>query len=395
MALLSRLELGLCVAGVLIALTGIARAQPGGASAGSTDSQLPSDGSAYLTVLVDPPDALLLIDGELQPADSAGSIVELTPGEHRVEARFEGYAPAWRVVTLKAGRDNEALRLKLRPTGGILSLYALEPATPLWVDGASVGQGQWEGVVPIGVHSVTIGEGEGSRELAVMITPAGEHQVIQEQHGELRTNSPPPGRSAVSRPYQPPLTSPRLQGFYLHGYGALLTPLTGAVDHERAERVHGGPGGSLHIGYRFAGWGGAELLVQYAAMSVTGSLPTRPQADYDLGSIRFGPAFRLMVPARTVARFVATFGAGPVFDILSWTPSTGRTPYQDVVGWNGFGQLELGVQLEWSNLLADFAVQTAIQSTSGLVVDEVGQSAFGGTPMVTIGPMIGLGYGFW
>ncbi|MBW2454420.1 MAG: hypothetical protein JRI68_07910 [Deltaproteobacteria bacterium] len=395
MARLSRLLPGLFAAGVLVAPTGTATAQAGGPGEASAAKDPAADDQAYLTVLVDPPEALLFIDGELQPADSTGSIVELTPGEHRIEARFEGYAPAWRVVTLKAGRDNDALRLKLRPTAGILTLYALEPATPLWVDGEPVGQGQWEGVIPIGVHTVRIGEGDGSRELAVMITPAGEHQVLQEQHGELRTNSPPPGSSAVSRPYRPPLTTPPLQGFYVHGYGALLTPLTGAVDHERSDRVHGGPGGSLRIGYRFAAWGGAELLVQYAALSVTGSLPTRPQADYDLGSIRFGPAFRLMVPARTVARFIATIGAGPVFDILSWYPSTGGTPYQDVVGWNGFGQLELGAQLEWSNLLADFVVQTAIQSTGGLAVDEVGTSAFDGSPMITIGPMIGLGYGFW
>jgi len=393
MARLARHLLALIALGLLLFRAGTATAESGDPSpaGGATDAGEP----AYLTVIVEPPEALLFVDGELQPAYSAGSILELTPGEHRIEARFEGYAPAWRKVTLRAGRDNEALRLELRPTGGILSIYALDPATPLVLDDQPVGQGQWEGVVPIGVHTVRIGAGEATRELLVMITPAGEHQVIQEEHGELRTNSPPPGRSAVTRPYRPPLTSAPLQGFYVHGYGALLTPLTGAVDHERSDRVHGGPGGSLRIGYRFAGWGGAEMLVQYAALSVTGALPTRPQADYDLGSIRFGPAFRVMVPARTVVRFVAMLGVGPVFDILSWYPSTGGTPYQDVKGWNGFGQLEVGAQLEWSGLLADFAVQAALQSTGGLTVDDVDRSAFDGGPMVTIGPMIGLGYGFW
>jgi hypothetical protein len=392
---LHRLLMGCMSAGLTLALAGLAGAQPTGAGDPGASAAGPESGKAYLTVLINPPEALLFIDGELQPAGSVDNIVALSPGEHRIEARFGGYASVWRVVKLRPGRQNEALKLKLRPTGGVLSIYALDPTTTLTIDDKPVGQGQWEGVLPIGVHIVTITDADKRRQMAVMITPAGEHQVIQEQHGELRTNSPPPGSSAVSRPYRPPLTSPPRQGFYVHGYGALLTPLTSALDHERSDRVHGGPGGSLRIGYRFLEWAGAELLVQYAALSVTGSLPTRPEADYDLGSARVGAAFRVMVPARTVVRFIATLGGGPVFDILNWYPSTHGTPYQDVEGWNGFGQLELGVQLEWASLLADFAVQTAMQSTGGLAVTEAEKSAFDGQPMITVGPMLGLGYGFW
>ncbi len=390
-----RLLMGFLAGVAALALVSFAAAQSSGAGDLGASGEVSESGKAYLTVLLDPSEALLYIDGDLQPAGSADNILVLSPGEHRIEARFGGYASVWRVLTLRAGRQNEALKLKLRPTGGVLTIYALDQAATLEIDAKPVGQGQWEGVLPIGVHTVRITDGDKSRQLAVMITPAGEHQVIQEQHGELRTNSPPPGSSSVSRPYRPPLTNPPRQGFYVHGYGVLLTPVTSAVDHERSDRVHGGPGGSLRIGYRFLEWVGAELLVQYSALSVTGALLTGPDADYDLGSARVGAAFRLMVPSRTVVRFIATLGGGPVFDILSWAPSTSGTAYQDIDGWNGFGQLELGVQFEWVGLLADFAVQTAMQSTGGLAVAEVGQSAFGGRPMITIGPMLGLGYGFW
>jgi hypothetical protein len=60
-----------------------------------------------VVVQVTPPDATLLVDGEELPAGAAGAPLQLGPGQHRIEARARGFAPAEQSVTVASGQSHE------------------------------------------------------------------------------------------------------------------------------------------------------------------------------------------------------------------------------------------------------------------------------------------------
>ena len=77
-------------------------------------------GFGTLSVRVKPPDAVILIDGEVwdrSPGDSRFSI-ELTEGVHQIEIRKEGYGSYARTIDVYRGRVS-TLNVGLTPRGAV------------------------------------------------------------------------------------------------------------------------------------------------------------------------------------------------------------------------------------------------------------------------------------
>ncbi len=350
--------------------------------------------AAYLTVQLHPPDARLYVDGELQRGQQ-GKPLRLRPGKHKIEAKLEGYDATWRQVELASGNENEPVTLRLSATQGILVVTPFAADAEVQIDGKRVSTGPFDGLVSPGLHTVRIVSSAHDKSVEVQVARGKKTLVQQESHGELRTDTPPLDGSGSSLVHKPPWTETPPIGIYAVGYGLLLTPLSEASDHVSDDGIQGGPAGSLRVGYRFLSWAGAEALFQYSALMVNGNVGTVPNVKYALGSARVGGAFRTMLPGDSKVRFLGVLGAGAVWSFIDWSPDNVGARFEDVQGWGGFAQLELGIDMEFSGFLVDIVLQGGLQSTGGLQVEALGESAFSDRVLFTLGPAIGVGYGFW
>jgi hypothetical protein len=68
-------------------------------------------------------------------------------------------------------------------------------------------------------------------------------------------------------------------------------------------------------------------------------------------------------------------------------------------GVGGFGEVDLGVELELRRVIFGLTLQSILQSTKGLdgkLTDEKSPySPYAGRPAFLIGPALHVGYGFW
>lgn len=344
---------------------------------------------ATITVFLEPYEAELLVDGVPQPAGSSGRPLTLPPGKHRLEARLQGWGSAWREVDLKPGRDNEAVTLKLSQDAGRLRVESLLEGTEVHIDNQPVGPTPWDGYVGPGVHEIRLvaPKPDDSATVQVIITPGEYHEVKHYRYGQVSTNA---------RFDEDEDDLPHRRGLYVILYGGLLAPLVEPTGHDADEGIQGGFLGALRFGYRAYDPLGIELMFQYADMFVNGTLAgDLGESKYHLQSFRWGLGARLFLPARTVARFHSTLLGGVAFDLMSWSQEHPGTRYQDTKGVNGYLQLDLGVELEFKNFVNDIALQLGLESTSGLDVEDVGESAWSDKVNFMIGPVITFGYGFW
>lgn len=110
----------------------------------------PAGGS--LRVLANAPGAVISIDGEVV-GEAPASAAELTPGEHIVEARADGYDPLQQPVTIEAGRQR-VISLQMREVTRALGRIVVNAN----VDGATVFiDGEERGAVPIVVEAPQAG----------------------------------------------------------------------------------------------------------------------------------------------------------------------------------------------------------------------------------------------
>lgn len=345
-----------------------------------------------LTIHVFPRDAEVLIDGTPQPERAADAPFVLSEGEHRVEARKDGYAGTWQTVEIKAG-EQRVLELRLAKTSGELSVFPHRPDATVEIDGEQVGRGAITRALSTGLHRVRVyTSNDDVQAIEVVVSANGKHSVQQSSEGLLATDAAPNDRETSFRPGS---GSRERVGIYMHGYFALMSPFGDVVDHTRDDGVQGGMGGSLRVGYRFFDWLGAELNAHFSWLNVNGTVGTNPEVSYRFYSVRLGPGLRFFAPAKTDVRFVAIASGGFVWDILNWDPDMPGTHFVDGSGPNGFGQLDVGVEFEFDGVLTDIVFTNAVKSTGGLKVDGAATSAFDGAPIFVLGPAISIGYGVW
>jgi hypothetical protein len=353
---------------------------------------------AWVNVKVVPADAKLTIDGE--PVESKrGDPVAMAPGSHRFRAEAEGYKPAEAVRTLTSGQGNAAVELKLELVTGKLHVSAQHARALIEIDGEHKSMGAWTGLLPPGVHTVRVLHEDDAQVMSVFVRAGGRHQVTQNEDGTLVSDSPAPNQKPKDKPVEPEVR----RGLYGTAAGSLLTVFHPVRDFTRDSKGRDAWGAAvgLHIGYRVAEWAGFELFGQVSDIRVLGKVEAGAvpvSAKIALQSVRPGGLFRVMYPPRTMFRAIGTLGAGVLIERVKWTSEDGATlPSQYPLEWEGgvgaFGEIDIGVEMEISNVLIDVVTQNIIQSTKHLEVE--GGNIFDEKPSLVFGISLRVGYGIW
>jgi tetratricopeptide (TPR) repeat protein len=354
---------------------------------------------AWVTVEVSPSGAKLEVDGKAQPT---GKSLALSPGKHRFVAKLDGYKPLEQSAELVSGNGNVPLELKLEALGGTVVVHARNPDAWIEVDGKQLGKGHWEGLQPPGVHVVRVlQQGADATQLQVVVQAGQKISVTQNDDGELHSEA------AMQLPddAEPDEADEeeKLRGFYgLLGI-VLLTvgaPQPDGFSLNNTSRFGGG--GEVRLGYRVANWAGFELGGQFSDIGVSGTLDADPQkreVTYGLQTFRGAAYLRVMLPSKTTVRFVGHVGGGLLFEQLTWE----NVPGDVVLGQNlrnsdfglgGFGQLDLGVELELSNILIDVLIEHMLQSSKQHTSND-DFNAFKRQAVLVLGPALRVGYGLW
>lgn len=376
---------------------------------------------AYVPVVVKPADARLTIDGRLVEA-KLDKPLALSPGTRVFRAEAPGYRAVERTVRVVSGRDNPIVEIALEPTVGEIVVTATSEEAWIEIDGKRRAQGSWRGTLPPGLHIVRVIEDDDAERIDVVVQAGAVHNVRQDDRGELVSDAAVPRESddADARPFGPKEIPEILRGVYLMGGGALLT--AGAVDPgesvpfqpEGGDRFGGAV--SLHLGYRVADWAGFEAYGQFSDIRVGGEIDGPVPLDDGtagsaenvtmiLTSVRFGGLMRILIPGRSSFRFVSTFGGGGVYEILRFQQRdverrVAAGSVYDTAEETGVGvwvTLDLGVELEYENVLFDFFLQHTVQ-TSKHFDREIGgeeQNALDTKPVFVTGPVLRVGYGLW
>jgi hypothetical protein len=361
---------------------------------------------AYVAVKVEPEHAVLTIDGNAQ-RPTEGKQIPLGPGPHTFRAEAKGYKTTERRVDLTSGRDNPEVSIVLEATTGELGVIALSKDAVIEVDGQPVGRGGWTGRLAPGVHVVRVIVDDQNEALRVLVLEGGRHNVRQTDSGELDSDSLAPSDDDDDHEFGPPKV---LRGFYFTGSAALLTSFFQADEFTADGRDRWGAAGGLNVGYRVAEWAGFQIFGQYSDVRVSGNLKEGQGAQQletqaSMKSIRVGGAVRIMLPGRAWIRFLGTLGLGAAIERLDWDnkgsvkTQTGLDGYQ---GTDGFevtpvGQIDLGAELEVSNVLIGLVVQHSISSTKHFdeKVGDTTINVFDTRPMLFFGPQLRVGYGIW
>jgi len=256
------------------------------------------------------------------------------------------------------------------------------------------------------VHAVWVMCDGEAHALQVVVQEGGRSTVIQDEDGELSSKAAAPVEDKGKDGFG--LDVPNiLRGFYGFGSGAMLTSIVKVEDFTADEQKRWGAAGGLHAGYRVADWAAFEAMGQFSDIRVEGVMhaDTEREAEtqYTLQTWRLGGMMRIMYPGRTMFRFVATVGAGLVIESIHWKNRTTildadglvDARFEDSNGVGPFAAIDVGAELEVSNVLIDVMVQNAIQSSKHLDHGEQELNAFGGNTHLVIGPQIRVGYGLW
>ncbi|HZO15092.1 MAG TPA: hypothetical protein VFB62_17575 [Polyangiaceae bacterium] len=358
---------------------------------------------AYVNVKVTPRDAKLFIDNEAFDGPR-GRPIALSPGSHRFRAEAEGYKPNEVARTLTSGNGNSAVELDLELVTGKLNVATLHPNTLIEVDGKQVAMGKWSGLLPPGVHAVRVlHDTDEEAVLNVFVRAGGRHHVTQEEDGTLKSDSP-----ALKQRDKASEEPEVRRGFYGTGGGSLLTafPIVKEFTPDSQGGNRWGAAAALHLGYRVAEWAAFEVFGQFSDIRITGKVDLSPN-DADptsaiptklvLQSGRVGGLIRVMYPPRTMFRAIATIGAGVLVERAEWRAGEDGEaapplpPKAEGVG--AFGQIDIGLEIEVSNVLIDVVTQNIIQGTKHLEV--AGVNPFDDKPMLVFGPQLRVGYGIW
>lgn len=363
---------------------------------------------AYVAVEVRPSleQLELFVDDTARPGFSPGDELVLPPGMRRFRVVAEGFAEAEVRVQITSGRNNAPVEIELEPTHGEVIITARHTDAWIEVDSVKKAKGLHRQMLSPGVHVVRVIRGEQIDSIQIVVTAGERYAVTQDEDGELESDATAPLEQPKENGFG--VEVPRfLRGFYGLGGVSLLTPLTKVKDVDTLNADFGA-GVELRLGYRVTNWAGFEVTSQYSDLRIAGELQAPLSANDGreltmvLQSLRLGALLRIMAPGDGWARFVGTIGGGPVFEWLEWRdePVGGRrTPeepaiYVDEKGIGPYGMLDVGVELEFQNILIDVTAQVIVQGTKHFDLDN-DQNVFETRPILVVGPAIRGGYALW
>jgi hypothetical protein len=348
-----------------------------------------------VTATVTPPDATLIVDGEDQPAGAAGKPILLEPGEHKVGARAPGFLPREQPVRVASGQKHE-VQIVLVVEEGLVTVEAPDPHMTVTVDDRVVGIGSWSGTLPAGPHVVkAIGQGE---PLVVPIVVSPDKPV------DVRPGATPKKDDAL----------PLRRGIYVLGTGSILFPLEHLPDFQNPHTDFGAAFGA-RVGFQVNNTAGFDLSYQHSSITTYQVDDADGTISYRLLSDRVAASLRLISPG-TMWRFVGTLGGGFVVDGVQFgtgftdacmKPLTSKScPYVDpakppsVLGFDAYGLVELGAELDIDKVLVDLGMEAQFESTGNITppatsMSMLPSSIYGTRPIINIGPALRIGYRFW
>jgi hypothetical protein len=286
----------------------------------------------------------------------------------------------------------------LKVVTGRLSVRAYAPNAIIEIDHKPETRGTFDGRLQPGVHEVSVHTPyRESRTLRIAVMAGAEHTVMQRSDMSLESDAalptpPPPKNETKEREFGPDVPE-ALYGFYGVAGASLLTIVgTQPTGFERTNDKIFGPAVGGHLGYRVSRWAAFEAFVQGSQVTISGTI-SGLEAEYELRSIRLAPLLRLMIPGDPPVRFLGAVGVGAIFEKLDWETDATLLPqprFTNDQGINVFGELELGIELEFSNVLIDVVHQMSIHNTRHFDEDP-----FDEDPILVTGPTVRVGYGLW
>ncbi len=335
---------------------------------------------AHLRLEVDPPEAVVSVDGRDLPAETGRSRIPLGPGTHRIAARANGRVPHEERIDVVSGEER-ALAYVLRFATGRVRITTRAPRTPIEIDGEIVGHGDWNGELRAGRHEVRL-VGEGTS-MSIDVAP-GEALDVRGDGAKAGVRPLP-----VAPPAPPPPVArvdPEPRGPYVFAAGSLLVPTDGPA------APGGGSNGlaaamALHGGYRVQTFAAFEVVALAGAASGESDAEA---SSWSKTSFRGGVAMRLSTTGRTV-RLVGALSAGLAWDRLE----TLRGGIQrGASGFDPFGMADVGLEVEAGHVLFGAAIEAWLDGVAGVTFDD-GSGAYDAAIVPAVGPSVRAGYCFW
>jgi hypothetical protein len=370
---------------------------------------------AYVTVDVSPPHVTLSIDGEDQPAGTAGRPIPLGPGTHRIGAHAEGFTTADQSITVASGEKDRKLTLRLSANKGWVIIHAGDPKMAIAVDQKPRAYGDWAGFLEPGQHVVQFYRLGGSAYSMQVVVDVGKVLEVRPGVGGVTVSAPPPAvlppptapPTIPDAPAKPEKPVPPVRGPFVLATASLLGPIRHPEQFPAGQGETGAAGG-IRVGYRVNAPASFDVMFEYGSVTVESELAE--STSYTLSSARFGPNLRIMSPGKS-ARLVGNLGGGAAYDNYSVDLGEYCDPKADPKlgnncggkskadlseckdGCNGFNAYllgELGVEIDINNVLIGLAFQNYFQSIRG-----IDSKPFGVSPLVILGGGLRVGYAFW
>ena len=110
-------------------------------------------GGSYLMLSVEPKNAVVYIDEQMQASDGTGEYIAALPyGEHQYRVEAGSYMPEAGVVTI--GKEKKSLSIKLQSALASLAVNSTTPGTQIYVNDKLRGTGSWSGNLPAGMYII-------------------------------------------------------------------------------------------------------------------------------------------------------------------------------------------------------------------------------------------------
>ena len=110
-------------------------------------------GGSYLMLSVEPKNAVVYIDEQMQASDGTGEYIAALPyGEHQYRVEAGSYMPEAGIVTI--GKEKKSLSIKLQSALASLAVNSTTPGTQIYVNDKLRGTGSWSGNLPAGMYII-------------------------------------------------------------------------------------------------------------------------------------------------------------------------------------------------------------------------------------------------
>ena len=112
-------------------------------------------GGSFLAMTVDPKNASVYIDGELQPVDGNGELMTMLPyGDHQYRIEANGYMNEAGVINI--GKETVTKVVRLKSALATLTINSATPGADIIINNQKRGTGDWSGRLTAGMYLIEV-----------------------------------------------------------------------------------------------------------------------------------------------------------------------------------------------------------------------------------------------